>query len=48
MNLRHHAAIGLKGKAGDTPFATVFQFTDTMVQRDGKWRFAASHVSRIP
>lgn len=38
----------VKGKAGDTPFATVFQFTDTMVRRDGKWRFAASHVSRIP
>lgn len=38
----------VKGKAGDTPFATVFQFTDTMVRRDGKWRFVASHVSRLP
>lgn len=38
----------VKGKAGDTPFAAVFQFTDTLVKRQGRWWFAASHVSRIP
>lgn len=38
----------VKGKAGETPFAAVFQFTDTMVRRDGRWWFAASHISRLP
>jgi len=38
----------VKGKAGDTPFAAVFQFTDTLVRRGGKWWFAASHISRLP
>jgi uncharacterized protein (TIGR02246 family) len=38
----------VKGKAGDTPFAAEFQFTDTLVRREGRWRFAASHVSRVP
>ena len=37
----------VKGLAGNTPFASVFQFTDTLVRRDNKWRVAASHVSRI-
>jgi hypothetical protein len=37
----------VKGTAGETPFATEFQFTDTLVRQDGRWRVAASHVSRI-
>ncbi|HWM92393.1 MAG TPA: nuclear transport factor 2 family protein [Thermoanaerobaculia bacterium] len=37
----------VKGQAGGTPFAAEFQFTDTLVRRDGRWRFVASHVSRI-
>jgi uncharacterized protein (TIGR02246 family) len=38
----------VKGKAGETPFAAEFQFTDTLVRREGRWWFAASHVSRLP
>ena len=37
----------VKGTAGDTPFAAEFQFTDTLVRSDGRWRVAASHVSRV-
>jgi hypothetical protein len=35
------------GMAGETAFSVSFQFTDTLVRRDGKWRVAASHVSRL-
>ena len=38
----------VKGSAGETPFAAEFQFTDTLVRSGGRWRFAASHVSRVP
>jgi ketosteroid isomerase-like protein len=37
----------LKGHSGKTPFAGDFQFTDTWVHRDGQWRLAASHVTRL-
>lgn len=37
----------VKGTAGDTPFAAEFQFTDTLVRQDGRWRVAASHVTRL-
>lgn len=37
----------VKGKAGENPFAAEFQFTDTIVRRDGRWLFAASHISRL-
>jgi ketosteroid isomerase-like protein len=38
----------VKGVAGTKSFARVFQFTDTLVRRDGRWWFAASHVSPLP
>lgn len=38
----------VKGNAGSSAFAAEFQFTDTLVRRDDRWRFAASHVSRVP
>lgn len=37
----------IKGRSGHVPFAADFQFTDTYVQRDGRWRLAASHASRL-
>jgi ketosteroid isomerase-like protein len=37
----------VKGKVGENPFAAEFQFTDTIVRRDGRWLFAASHISRL-
>lgn len=37
----------VKGTAGGTPFAADFQFTDTWVYRDGGWKMAASHASRL-
>jgi ketosteroid isomerase-like protein len=37
----------VKGHAGGTPFAADFQFTDTWVYRDGGWKMAASHASRL-
>ncbi|WP_407353729.1 nuclear transport factor 2 family protein [Luteimonas sp. R10] len=37
----------VEGKAGGEPFAADFQFTDTWVYRDGRWRLAASHATRI-
>lgn len=36
------------GNAGTTAFAAEFQFTDTLVRQGGRWRVAASHISRIP
>lgn len=35
------------GTAGKTEFAVEFQFTDTLVRKNGVWRVAASHVSRL-
>lgn len=35
------------GTAGTTAFAAEFQFTDTLVRQGGRWRVAASHISRI-
>jgi ketosteroid isomerase-like protein len=35
------------GSAGTTQFDTELQFTDSVVRERGKWRVAASHVSRI-
>ena len=37
----------VKGESGHAPFAADFQFTDTYVRRDGRWRLAASHASRL-
>lgn len=37
----------VKGHAGGTSFAADFQFTDTWVYRDGEWKMAASHASRL-
>lgn len=37
----------VKGKAGENAFASEFQFTDTVVRRDSRWRVAASHISRV-
>lgn len=36
------------GNAGSTAFAATFQFTDTLVRESGRWRVAASHISRLP
>lgn len=38
----------LEGHSGGTAFSGDFQFTDTWVYRDGGWRMAASHASRLP
>lgn len=38
----------IKGRSGGTAFAADFQFTDTWVRVDGKWKMAASHASRLP
>jgi hypothetical protein len=37
----------VKGTSEDEPFDRMFQFTDTVVKRDGRWQVAASHVSRL-
>lgn len=37
----------VKGTAGGKPFAAEFQFTDTLIRRDGRWRGVAGHVSKI-
>lgn len=37
----------VKGNAGGISFAADFQFTDTWVYRDGGWKMAASHASRL-
>jgi ketosteroid isomerase-like protein len=38
----------VRGTAGGEAFAADFQFTDTWIRRDGAWRLAASHASRLP
>jgi ketosteroid isomerase-like protein len=37
----------VKGIAGKDAFEADFQFTDTWVRRDGHWKLAASHASRL-
>lgn len=38
----------VKGRSGGDAFAADFQFTDTWVHREGQWKLAASHASRLP
>lgn len=38
----------VRGKAGGEAFAADFRYTDTWIRRDGRWRLAASHASRLP
>lgn len=38
----------VKGNAGSAAFAAEFQFTDTLVRDADRWKFAASHISRVP
>ena len=38
----------IKGQSGGKTFEGDFQFTDTWVHRDGHWKLAASHASRLP
>jgi ketosteroid isomerase-like protein len=38
----------IRGKAGGEAFAADFRYTDTWILRDGRWRLAASHASRLP
>ena len=37
----------VKGYAAGSSFAADFQFTDTWIYRDGGWKMAASHASRL-
>ncbi|MGN6518743.1 MAG: nuclear transport factor 2 family protein [Dokdonella sp.] len=37
----------VKGTSGTDAFAADFQYTDTWVRRDGHWKLAASHASRL-
>ncbi|MCI4569326.1 nuclear transport factor 2 family protein [Lysobacter sp. CFH 32150] len=37
----------VKGQSGGEAFEADFQFTDTWVYRDGQWKLAASHASRL-
>jgi ketosteroid isomerase-like protein len=37
----------IKGRSGGQAFAADFQFTDTWVRIDGRWKMAASHASRL-
>lgn len=37
----------VKGNSGGEPFAADFQFTDTWIHADGRWKLAASHASRL-
>jgi uncharacterized protein (TIGR02246 family) len=37
----------VKGNSGKNAFDAEFQFTDTLVLQDGRWRVAASHVSLV-
>ncbi|MCP3161509.1 nuclear transport factor 2 family protein [Myxococcus qinghaiensis] len=38
----------VKGVSGGSAFEADFRFTDTLIKRDGRWRIAASHISRLP
>jgi len=37
----------VKGTAEGKPFEADFQYTDTWIRRDGRWKIAASHASRL-
>lgn len=37
----------VKGNSGKNAFEAEFQFTDTLVLQDGRWRVASSHVSLV-
>jgi ketosteroid isomerase-like protein len=37
-----------KGVSGGKPVDFQFQFTDTFVKDDGRWRLLAGHVSKLP
>jgi hypothetical protein len=37
----------VKGTAGKDAFSADFQYTDTWIRRDGHWKMAASHASRL-
>lgn len=37
----------VKGISGGKAFAADFQFTDTWIKRNGEWKIAASHATRI-
>ena len=37
----------VKGQAGSDSFDAEFQFTDTLVRSGGRWRVAATHISRV-
>jgi uncharacterized protein DUF4440 len=37
----------VKGTADGKPFDRIVQFTDTLINRDGRWQLAAGHVSRL-
>ena len=37
----------VKGVAGKDGFAADFRYTDTWIRRDGHWKLAASHASRL-
>ncbi len=38
----------IQGRSGTDAFAADFQYTDTWVYREGRWKLAASHASRLP
>lgn len=38
----------IKGHSGKDAVDGDFQYTDTWVRRDGHWKIAASHASRLP
>ena len=40
-------AIVQAGQPRTAAFAASFQFTDTLVRQEGRWRVAASHISRL-
>lgn len=37
----------VKGGTGKDAFAADFQYTDTWIRRDGRWKLAASHASHL-
>ena len=38
----------VEGTSGGAAFQAEFRFTDTWVKRDGRWKLAASHATRLP
>ena len=38
----------VEGSSGGEAFKAEFRFTDTWVKRDGHWKLAASHATRLP